>query len=82
MTGQREQCERKHETEPTIGVKALSEGIPLMEELAEIQRIEGGGPPKPADLSAMPRPVRWFGYFSMTAAAAMTVAGLVLTLWD
>ncbi|AFH66141.1 hypothetical protein ACVNS2_36270 [Paenibacillus caseinilyticus] len=82
MTGKHERYERQHETEPVAGVQDLVQTIPLMEELAEIQQIEGGGPPKPADLSAMPRPVRWFGYFVMAAVVGMALAALVLTWMD
>ncbi|WP_438431628.1 hypothetical protein [Gorillibacterium sp. sgz500922] len=45
-------------------------------QLAELQRITAGGPPRKADYAAMPMPVRLFGYFFTTALAAMALFAL------
>ncbi|MCZ8522899.1 MULTISPECIES: hypothetical protein [Paenibacillus] len=56
--------------------------VPIQGDQAGIRRIEGGGPPRRADLSSMPRPVRWFGYGFITSVVLMTAACFVLTLLD
>jgi hypothetical protein len=43
--------------------KTLIDPVNFNEDLLPLQRIEGGGSPKKADLSSMPKPVRMIGYF-------------------
>lgn len=47
-------------------------------ELRELQQIHSGGPCKKADLSSMPSPIRYFGYFIFTSATLMLIIGLLI----
>ncbi|WP_282939776.1 hypothetical protein [Paenibacillus sp. RC67] len=66
-----------HETQPEpVRVETKVEYI--NPELQELQQIHSGGPLKKADLSSMPLPIRYFGYFIFTSAALMLIIGLLI----
>ncbi|MWC29398.1 hypothetical protein [Paenibacillus sp. MMS18-CY102] len=51
------------------------------ETLLPMQAIESGGSPKRVDFSAMPAPIRYFGYFFMTAGAVFALAVVFVSLF-
>lgn len=66
-----------HESQPAEN-KAYNEQVTVSEELLPIQRIEGGGPPRPVKYERLPRPLRIFGYAVtiFMIACALAVIGI------
>jgi hypothetical protein len=59
-----------HETQPSER-PVVTDDNSINNSLNEIQRIEGGGPPRKIDFKSMPAPVRLFGYFFILVMVLM-----------
>jgi hypothetical protein len=70
-----------HETQPDR--PSNRDEIPMMlNELGEMQEIEGGGPPKKVHLQDMPGPIRAFGYFFIGCLVVLGMVLVFLVLFD
>ncbi|WP_028550081.1 hypothetical protein [Paenibacillus sp. UNC451MF] len=66
-----------HETQPKsvrVGLKADY----INPQLQELQQIHSGGPIRNAELSSLPLPIRYFGYFFFTSATLMLLVDLLI----
>ncbi|MFE5323423.1 hypothetical protein ACFQ88_32550 [Paenibacillus sp. NPDC056579] len=66
---------KTHETKPEPA-RTDSEAEYVNPLMLDMQKIEGGGTPKKADLDSMPSPIRYFGYFFFASATIMLIVGL------
>ncbi|OZB90882.1 hypothetical protein [Paenibacillus sp. XY044] len=71
-----------HESQPASETAATldHEGY-TGEQLRSIQNIEGGGPPKRANMDQLPAPIRYFGYFFMSAIALFVVISILISIF-
>lgn len=69
-----------HETQPPREQVHHPADHYVDEQLYPLQNAEGGGPIRKADLSAMPRPIRFIGYFIVTAAVIVAVSVILVDI--
>ncbi|WP_051775592.1 hypothetical protein [Paenibacillus tyrfis] len=69
-----------HETQQVPSTQEMTQGG-VDEQLLELQRIEGNGPPKKVVWNNLPKPIRIFGYFIVICMFFMIIVGIVMTIF-
>jgi hypothetical protein len=54
----------------------------IVPEIEQIQRIEGGGPPRKVIMNHLPLPIRIFAYFVISSVVFMAVFGIIMSIVD